>query len=96
MKTAFRLTLVSALLVAGSAAARRLSAQTSTSHAIRGVVNATNGAPVAGVNIFLLEAADVAISDTSGRFTIRTTAKGTVTTTSPCIREVAAISCTSA
>jgi hypothetical protein len=79
MKTSFRLAVVSALLFGLPAAVRPASAQVSTPHAIRGVVIALNGTPIAGVNILLLEAADVAITDTDGRFTIRTTAQGTVT-----------------
>jgi hypothetical protein len=47
--------------------------------AIRGTVKNTAGAPIPGANVFLLESLDGAMSDSAGRFTIRTTARGQVT-----------------
>src|SRR3569832_1176637 len=55
-----------------------VSAQTPT-HVLRGTTRAANGAPVGGVNIFLLESLDATLSDSAGRFVIRTGALGSVT-----------------
>lgn len=48
-------------------------------HVIRGVVATAAGAPVARASIFLLEALDAATADDSGRFALRTAARGRVT-----------------
>ncbi len=53
--------------------------QSPAHHDIHGVVSAPNGVTSGSASVFLLEADDVAITDTAGAFTIRTTARGTVT-----------------
>src|SRR6185436_1049129 len=59
----------------------RLSAQTppAETHVLRGVLSTASGAPVAGANVFLLESLDATLSDSAGRFSLRTSAKGQVT-----------------
>ncbi|MDB4878307.1 MAG: hypothetical protein JWM41_4753 [Gemmatimonadetes bacterium] len=56
-----------------------LAAQTPAAHVVRGVLTALSGAPISGANIFLLESLDGALSDSAGRFALRTTATGSVT-----------------
>ena len=50
----------------------------SAAHVVRGTVTAA-GAPVRGADVFLLESLDGATTDTSGHFSIRTKAAGSVT-----------------
>ena len=62
------------------ASAQAANAQSSDSTSIvRGTVRSTDGSPVIGADVFLLESLDGATSDSAGRFTIRTTQRGTAT-----------------
>jgi vitamin B12 transporter len=69
------------LAAIAAVAASRAPAQTPAADAntLRGRLSTVSGAPVPGANIFLLESLDVTQSDSSGRFTIRTSAKGSIT-----------------
>lgn len=58
-------------------AATVLNAQ-ATGHLLRGTVTAA-GTPVGGADVFLLESLDGAVTDSAGRFSIRTSATGAVT-----------------
>src|SRR5690348_5216926 len=53
-------------------------AQRNVTHVLRGVVTAA-GAPVRGADVLLLEALDAAVTDSTGRFALRTAAAGSVT-----------------
>jgi hypothetical protein len=68
---------VFALLVVGRPA--DAAAQSAAIHTIRGVTTAANGSPLAGTNIFLLESLENAITDSAGRFALRTSARDRVT-----------------
>lgn len=48
-------------------------------HSLRGVVATVSGVPVPGATVFLLEALESTQTDSAGRFTMRTTARGSVT-----------------
>src|SRR5262245_46484996 len=65
------------LFLAFTLAAATVRAQ--TGHVLQGKLSTVAGAPVAGANVFLLESLDAALSDSTGRFTIRTAASGSVT-----------------
>src|SRR3954469_18137564 len=68
-----------AIVVATAITSGPAFAQQPSVHVIRGVVTAANGITIGGVNVFLLEASDVATSDSAGTFTIRTSARASVT-----------------
>ena len=76
MTTLHRISTGLLLALSGLAAAQT---PTPRQHVLRGTTTAANGAPLAGTNVFLLESLDGAVSDTAGRFVIRTTATGSVT-----------------
>jgi hypothetical protein len=46
---------------------------------LRGVVSTVSGTPIPGASVFLLESLETAQSDSTGRFTMRTTAAGSIT-----------------
>lgn len=69
-------TVCTALVVGASGPAV---AQSSAVHTIRGTTKAANGAPIGGANVFLLESLESAITDSAGRFALRTSATGRVT-----------------
>ena len=74
MKTAHR------CLLAGLAITTPwLGAAGQASHSLRGTVSTVSGAPIAGASVFLLESLDAAVTDSAGRFLVRTEAAGTVT-----------------
>jgi len=75
MKSAILLT---AILAVGALSPATSASQRPAIHVIRGSVTA-GGAPVGGADVFLLESLDAAKTDTAGRFSIRTTAGGSVT-----------------
>src|SRR5262249_8146179 len=54
-------------------------AQTGTSHTIRGSTTTLAGTPVSGAEVFLLESLDAVTTDSAGNFVLRTTAQGAVT-----------------
>src|SRR5437868_15494313 len=54
-------------------------AQTPATHLLRGTVAVRTGAPIAGANVFLLEALDATLTDGEGRFALRTAAQDQVT-----------------
>jgi hypothetical protein len=49
------------------------------SHSLRGAVSTLSGIPIAGASVFLLESLDATVTDSAGRFLVRTGAAGTVT-----------------
>jgi vitamin B12 transporter len=62
-----------------AAAPVALAGQTPAGHVLRGALTSAAGSPVSGANVFLLESLDGAVSDSAGRFTLRTTVTGSVT-----------------
>ena len=67
-------------LLAGLAIATPwLGAAAQASHSLRGAVSTVSGAPIVGASVFLLESLDAAVTDSAGRFLVRTEAAGTVT-----------------
>ena len=68
---------ISFVVAAVSQAAVPLVAQQSV-HVLRGTVTAA-GVPVRAADVFLLESLDAAVTDSAGRFSIRTAAAGSVT-----------------
>jgi hypothetical protein len=46
---------------------------------VRGTARTTDGAPVVGANVFLLETLEGALTDSAGRFAVRTTQRGPAT-----------------
>lgn len=80
MTTPYRLYTALALAVVGFFAPTAAFCQTPIPQSVRGIVTSHAGLPVAGANVFLLESTDAtALSDSAGRFTLRTTATGLVT-----------------
>src|ERR1043166_1107716 len=75
MRNVPRFTLFAVMAMASSVAV----AQSPTPHVLRGTTTAVSGAPIPGANVFLLESLDGAVTDSAGRFVIRTTAQGSVT-----------------
>jgi hypothetical protein len=71
--------LLTQVAVLFAANAGLLSAQTPVSHTVRGTVTTIQGAPLPGADVFVLESLDGAQTDSSGRFSLRTTAAGQIT-----------------
>lgn len=56
-----------------------LLAQSDSTHVVRGAVRDSAGQPMSGVDVFLLSTLEGGATDSLGRFTFRTAARGTVT-----------------
>jgi vitamin B12 transporter len=68
-----------AALIAPSSEVCAQAGSSAAIHTVRGRVLVSGGAPVVGANVFLLESLDGALTDSSGRFAIRTSAQQQVT-----------------
>jgi hypothetical protein len=68
-----------AALIVSAALSTRAASEPVAPMLLRGTVHTVDGAPVVGANVFLVETRDGALSDSAGRFTVRTTHLGAAT-----------------